>query len=174
LLMLGLAALAGLLGLAGIIGAFLAGMILAESSDQFALDERSKPIYEFLVPFFFVYIGGEVDPRSLADGGVLLLALAITAVAVVSKLIGAGGAMWGTGRRSMAIVGVGMVPRGEVGLIVAGIGLSKGIVPEEIFSVVVVMSLATTLIAPVLLNSLYARQRVRAGRASASESVERR
>lgn len=175
LLMLGLAALAGLLGLAGIIGAFLAGMTLAESSDQFALDERSKPIYEFLVPFFFVYIGGKVDPQSLADGGVLLLALAITAVAVVSKLLGASGAMWGTSRRSMAIVGVGMVPRGEVGLIVAGIGLSKGIVPESLFSVVVVMSLATTLITPYGLSALYRRGDTERGRdrAVAGEEAER-
>jgi Kef-type K+ transport system membrane component KefB len=157
LLMLGLAAAAGVIGLAAIIGAFLAGMVLAESRERFNLEHQSRPIYEFLVPFFFVFTGTRVDPASFMDGTIVLLAAAITAIAIVSKLIGAGGAMWGAGRRSMLIVGVGMVPRGEVGLIVAGIGLSQGIIPAEIFSVVVIMSIATTLVVPPALFAIYRR-----------------
>jgi len=157
LLMLGLAVAATLIGLAGIIGAFLAGMVLAESKERFNLEEQSRPLYELLVPIFFVYTGTKVDPATLTDGPILAIAVAITLIALVSKLIGAGGAMWGTGRRSMFIVGVGMVPRGEVGLIVAAIGLSQGIIPENIFSVVVVMSIATTLVVPPALAAIYRR-----------------
>jgi Kef-type K+ transport system membrane component KefB len=155
LLMLGLAAAASVIGLAGIIGAFLAGMVLAESRERFNLEAQSRPIYEFLVPVFFVYTGTKVDPRVFLDLGIVGLAAAITAIAIVSKLLGAGGAMLGTSWRSMTIVGVGMAPRGEVGLIVAGIGLSLGIIPVDIFSVVVLMSVATTLVVPPALSIIY-------------------
>lgn len=157
LLMLGLAAAASLIGLAGIIGAFLAGMVLAESRDRLDLERQTQPLYEFLVPVFFVFTGTKVDPAAFTDGSIVLLALAVTAVAVVSKLLGAGAGMWGTGRRSALIVGVGMVPRGEVGLIVAGIGLSLGVIAEEIFSVIVIMSMATTLLVPPVLSLIYRR-----------------
>jgi Kef-type K+ transport system membrane component KefB len=157
ILMLGLAASASVIGLAGIIGAFLAGMVLAESREQFDLEHQTQPVYEFLVPFFFVFTGSQVDPAVFRDGGVVGLAAAVTAIAILSKLVGAGGAMWGSGRRSMAIVGIGMVPRGEVGLIVAGLGLSLGIIPTDLFSVVVLMSIATTLVVPPALFALYRR-----------------
>jgi Kef-type K+ transport system membrane component KefB len=157
LLMLGLAAAASIIGLAGIIGAFLAGMVLAESRERFNLEEQARPIYEFLVPVFFVYTGTKVDPSVFRDGGIVMLAVAITLIALVSKLIGAGGGMWGAGRRSMLIVGTGMAPRGEVGLIVAGIGLNQGIIPVDIFSVVVIMSIATTLVVPPALTLIYRR-----------------
>jgi Kef-type K+ transport system membrane component KefB len=156
-LMLGLAALASVIGLAGIIGAFLAGMVLAESRERFNLEEQARPIAELLVPIFFVYTGTKVDPSAFLDGTIVMLAVAITLIALVSKLIGAGGAMWGTGRRSMLIVGTGMAPRGEVGLIVAGIGLNNGIIPVDIFSVVVIMSVATTLVVPPALTAIYRR-----------------
>jgi Kef-type K+ transport system membrane component KefB len=157
MLMLGLAASASIIGLAGIIGAFLAGMVLAESRERFDLERQTQPVYEFLVPFFFVFTGSQVDPAVFRDGGIVALAAAITVIAVASKLIGAGGAMWGGGRRSMAIVGIGMVPRGEVGLIVAGLGLSLGIISTDLFAVVVLMSIATTLVVPPALFALYRR-----------------
>jgi Kef-type K+ transport system membrane component KefB len=157
LLMLGLAAAAGVIGLAGIIGAFLAGMVLAESRERFNLEEQARPIYEFLVPVFFVYTGTKVDPAVFGDGGVVALAVMITLIAIASKLAGAGAGMLGTSRRSMLIVGTGMAPRGEVGLIVAGIGLSQGIIPVDIFSVVVLMSVATTLVVPPALTAIYRR-----------------
>jgi Kef-type K+ transport system membrane component KefB len=154
-LMLGLAVLAGVIGLAGIIGAFLAGMVLAESREQAYFEDQCRPIYRFLVPFFFVYTGTEVDVAVFADFSLLLLAGAITLIAILSKLMGAGGAMWGTSPRSMLIVGLGMVPRGEVGLIVASIGFGLGIIPPDIFSVVVFMSIGTTLVVPPALSMLY-------------------
>ena len=156
-LMLGLAALAGSIGLAGIIGAFLAGMVLAESRDRDDLERTLKPLAEFLVPFFFVVTGTRVSLAALGDGEVALLALAVTLVAIVSKLLGAGLGAWGLGKRSQVVIGVGMVPRGEVGLIVAGIGRGLGIIPDNIFAVVVLMSVATTLVVPPALVAIYRR-----------------
>jgi Kef-type K+ transport system membrane component KefB len=158
MLMLGLSALAGIIGLAAIIGAFLAGMMLAEADEQLELERQSKPVYEFLVPFFFVIIGTKVDPDAFTDMEVLALALGVTALAIVGKLAGCGLGSRLPGR-SAAIVGVGMVPRGEVGLVAAGIGSGIGAVSSDMFSVVVFMSIATTVLAPPVLVRLYESRR---------------
>ncbi len=164
--MLGLAALAGLLGLAGIIGAFLGGMGLAESRDREQLERTIRPIATFLVPFFFAVTGSRVSLDALRDPGIVALALAVTVVAVAGKLAGAALAMAGTRWWSALFVGVGMVPRGEVGLIVAGIGRNLGIIPADIFSVVVLMSVVTTLLVPPWLAALH-RFAPRSGAAAA-------
>lgn len=154
-LMLGLSALAAEIGLAGIIGAFLAGIVLAESREQLRLERDVRAIYEFLVPFFFVLTGAKVDPAVFTDPGTLGLAAAITGLAIAGKVIGCGAAGWGLGWRSMGILGTGMAPRGEIGFVVASIGLSLGAISDEIFSAVVFMSIATTLLAPPVLQLLY-------------------
>ncbi len=154
MLMLGLSAMAGTIGLAAIIGAFLAGMMLAEADEQFELERQSRPVYEFLVPFFFVIIGTKVDPDAFTDMEILALALAVTALAIAGKLIG-GGLGSRLPAKSAAIVGVGMVPRGEVGLVAAGIGSGIGAISSDMFSVVVFMSIATTIVAPPVLVRLY-------------------
>lgn len=100
--------------------------------------------------------GSQVDWRLFFDGGIMGVALGVTALALVGKLLGCGAGMLGLGRRSIAIVGTGMAPRGEVGLIVASLGLSLGAIPSEIFSVVVIMSILTTLVVPPVLRALYA------------------
>ena len=82
--------------------------------------------------------------------------LAVTALALLGKMSAAVWAVLGLGQRSAAIVGVGMAPRGEVGLIVASLGLSLGAIPTQIFSVVVIMSILTTLVVPPILRILYA------------------
>jgi Kef-type K+ transport system membrane component KefB len=155
LAMLGLAALSASIGLAAIIGAFLAGMVFAEAREHFALEHQTLPIYQFLVPFFFVLTGAQVDWRIFTDGGIMGIALLVTALALLGKFLGCGLGMIGLGKRSIAIVGVGMAPRGEVGLIVASLGLSLGAIPTEIFSVVVIMSILTTLVVPPVLRLLY-------------------
>jgi Kef-type K+ transport system membrane component KefB len=155
LLMLGLAVAAAKIGLAAIIGAFLAGMIFAELREQYELEKQALPLYEFLVPLFFVITGTHVDWRLFLDPSLLGLALSVTGLAIVGKVVGCGAGAWGLGPRSVAIVGVGMVPRGEVGLIVANVGKSLGIIPEAMFSTVVVMSVLTTLVVPPLLTLLY-------------------
>ncbi|MCJ7518029.1 MAG: cation:proton antiporter [Methanomassiliicoccales archaeon] len=146
----GLSAAASYFGLAAIIGAFLAGMVFAEFKDLFPVGEQFEAINEFLVPFFFLYIGISVDLS--AFGGVAILALMITFVAIATKFIGCGLGAYRLGVKSAAIVGVGMAPRGEVGLIIASVGLTIGSISNDMFSIVVFMSLLTTLVAPLLLT----------------------
>lgn len=150
------AALSASIGLAAIIGAFLAGMVFAEAREHFELEHQALPVYQFLVPFFFVITGSQVNWRLFLDGGIMGIALGVTALALLGKILGCGAGVLSLARRSIAIVGVRMTPRGEVGLIVASLGLSLGAIPLEIFSVVVIMSILTTLVAPPVLRLLYA------------------
>lgn len=152
---LGLAALAGSLHLAAIIGAFLAGMAFAETRERYELEDRLQPVYSFLVPFFFVVTGTMVDLSVFGELSNLLLGLAVIALAVIGKLFGCGLAAGPMGRRSATIVGVGMVPRGEVGILVATIGLARGVIGPDLYGIVVVMSVATTIIVPPVLTSLF-------------------
>jgi Kef-type K+ transport system membrane component KefB len=160
--------LAQWLGLAAIVGAFAAGLILDEVHYQ-RLARREKhahlesliqPLSGFLVPIFFVAMGLGVEVAIFADTEVLLFAGALTLAAIVGKLAsGAGVLERGVDRLAIAI---GMVPRGEVGLIFAGIGakLTVGGVPvvgPELFSAVVMMVMATTLITPPALGMAFAR-----------------
>lgn len=161
--MLGLAALASKVGLAAIVGAFLAGMVLAESRQQQKLHEETQPIYQFLAPFFFVITGSHVDWRVFLDGSIIGLALVITFLAIIGKVVGCGLPVVSLGWRSAATVGVGMAPRGEVGLIIASVGRSLEAVSDAMFSVVVVMSVITTLLAPPVLRLLLAKPRAKAG-----------
>jgi Kef-type K+ transport system membrane component KefB len=170
-LMLGLSAMAGIIGLAAIIGAFLAGMMLAEADEQLELERQSRPVYEFLVPFFFVIIGTKVDPDAFTDAEVLSLALGVTALAIIGKLAGGGLGSRLPGR-SAAIVGVGMVPRGEVGLVTAGIGSGIGAVSSDMYSVVVFMSIATTVLAPPVIARLFAGRGGGDGRGADLELTE--
>jgi len=148
----GLAALASYLSLAAIIGAFLAGMLFAEFRDIWPTEDKFAPINEFLVPFFFLFIGIQVNLSSFSEASILALVILVTAVAIITKFVGCGLGAKGLGRKSALIVGVGMVPRGEVGIIVASIGLTSGVLDNSLFSVVVAMSLITTLISPALLT----------------------
>lgn len=169
----GLAAVASKVGLATIIGAFLAGMILAESSDHEELEAEVAPLYAFFPPFFFAYIGTQVDLAALADPGALAMLAAVTALAIATKYGGAWLGARSLGPRDARFVGVGMVPRGEVGIIVAGIGQATGTLSDELFAVIVAMSILTTLIVPPVLRRLAPtegrepRQGERAGSATA-------
>jgi len=154
ILCLGLAAFAANIGLAALIGAFLAGMIVAETKDHTAIEEEVRPLYSFFPPFFFAFIGIELDLGALLDGHALWLLAAITVLAAVTKLVPAYLAARGLGRTEAAIVGVGMVPRGEVGIVVASIGAAEGVVDAELFAVVVGMAVLTTLAAPFALRRL--------------------
>lgn len=155
ILSLGLAAFAANIGLAALIGAFLAGMIVAETKDHTAIEEEVRPLYAFFPPFFFAFIGIELDLGELLNGHALVLLAAITAIAAAAKLVPAYlASRRPLGQREAAIVGVGMVPRGEVGIVVASIGAAEGVVDPELFGVVVGMSILTTLIAPFALRRL--------------------
>lgn len=152
ILCLGVAALAAQIGLAAIIGAFLAGLMVAETQDQHPIEEEVAPLYAFFPPFFFVFIGMQVPLGELADGGTLLVLAGITALAIVTKYAGARLASRSFGPKESELVALGMVPRGEVGIIVAGIGVTEGVVDERLFAVIVGMSVLTTLVVPPLLR----------------------
>lgn len=149
------AVLAGTIGLAAIVGAYLAGLIVAELSDELELKRDLSPIRALLVPFFFVLTGARFDVGTMLDPGALVLGVALTVIAIVTKLIGCGLAMWGTSLRSAVRVGVGMVPRGEVGLVVASLGLAAGIIDGPLYGAVLMMVAVTTLAAPLLLGPAF-------------------
>jgi len=157
ILCLGLAAFSAQIGLAAIIGAFLAGMVVAETKDRHDFEEEIAPLYAFFPPFFFVFIGLEVELDAFTDAGTLGLLLAITVLAFATKFGAAWLAARSMGTRDAVVVGLGMVPRGEVGIIVAGIGATAGVVEPDLFAVIVGMSIATTLLIPPLLRRALAR-----------------
>ena len=148
-------------GMAAITGAFLAGLAFARTSYRRRIEESmSVMAYSWLVPVFFISIGLETNARALGWAGVPF-ALVLVALAVVSKVLGCGlGARLGgcTLEESRA-VGVGMVSRGEVGLIVATVGLQAGLIGDDVFAAAVIMVLATTLLTPVMLRLLYPRRK---------------
>jgi len=154
LICLGLAAFASQIGLAAIIGAFLAGMIVAETRDQSPIEAEIAPLYAFFPPFFFAFIGLEMSLAAFGDLDTLLLLAGVTVLAIATKFAGAYVGALRMGRRDATFVGVGMVPRGEVGIIVAGIGNATGTIDAELFAIIVAMSVITTLIVPPILRRL--------------------
>jgi Kef-type K+ transport system membrane component KefB len=155
-LCLGLAAAASYLGLAAIIGAFLAGMVAAESRQRHTLERQVQVIMSLLVPFFFVVTGAQVELGQLASLPVLGTLLVVTVLAVLGKLVGCGLAARSLGVRSALVVGVGMVPRGEVGIIVATLGQQAKVFSGDTYALIIAMSLLTSVIAPPVLKRLLA------------------
>lgn len=145
-----LAVVASYAGVAAIIGAFLAGVALAETVSH-RVHILAQGVTELLVPFFLAGIGLALDVSILKDPKVLALAALITVAAVVSKLIGCGLGAWPLGFVEARRIGVGMIPRGEVGMVVAQIGATMGTVSQQTYGVVVIMAVMTTVIAPILL-----------------------
>lgn len=169
ILMLGLAALAALIGLAAIIGAFLAGMVVGESSERHALEEEVAPVAAFFTPFFFGFIGAQVNLAALADPLTLALLAGLTVLAVMTKFAGAFAGAIRLGRQRAALIGWGMVPRGEVGIVVAGLGLGAGAISSQLYSVVVGMAVLTTLMVPPLMAPLVRRAEPGAAEPGAAE-----
>jgi Kef-type K+ transport system membrane component KefB len=153
--MLLFAAAAETIGLAAIVGSFFAGMGFSEGPDRWELKAKTEPLYEWLVPFFFVHMGMRVDVSLFADPAVLLPGLVLVAIAIATKVVGCGIAVIGEGLPSALAVGVGMVPRGEVGLIVAAMGASMGVVSAPVFAMIVLVVAVTTLAVPPLLPSVF-------------------
>ena len=156
-LCLGLAWLSTLFGLAAIIGAFLAGMIASETRQQHALEKQTRPLLALLTPFFFVVTGSKVDLHELASAEALRMLAVVTAIAIVSKFIGGWLGSISLGRRSATIIGFGMVPRGEVGIVVATLGLAAGVFDNRIYAIIVAMSLLTAVVTPPILAWLLKR-----------------
>jgi len=156
-LCLGLSLASIYIGMAAIIGAFLAGLALADYAGQYRLQENAHPIMEFLAPFFFVLLGAQVNLRTIYQPGILLMVGIVCLLAILSKLIGCGLGALPLGFKNALRIGVGMIPRGEVGLIVAGVGLKLHTISPEVYTVVVMMSIVTTLFAPPVLRALLPR-----------------
>jgi Kef-type K+ transport system membrane component KefB len=142
---------------APLVGAFAAGLILARTEHQGLIEERLKPITDVFVPIFFVLVGVAVNlthlnPFNPENQSVLLLAGGLTLVGIIGKLMSA----WGVLDRSVNrwVVGVGMVPRGEVGLIFAGVGLGAHIITDGQYGAILIVVALTTFFSPIFLKRL--------------------
>ena len=155
-----LAALSEWLGLATIVGAFAAGLILAKTDRSTHIDEQLKPVADLFVPVFFVTVGMKVMPTTLnpfdTEAGGLALALLLIGAAIAGKL-SAGLAVYQKGVKRWP-VGVGMVPRGEVGLVFAGTGLASGIIGKDLYAVLITMIMVTTFVVPPWLKAIYSER----------------
>jgi Kef-type K+ transport system membrane component KefB len=156
-LCLGLSAAAEQIGMAAIIGAFFAGLAFAEFSPQWNLQPRANALNEFLAPFFFFTLGAQLDLH-VFSGRVLITASVLSLLAIAAKMAGCGLPALGLGRKDALRVGVGMTPRGEVGLIVAAVGMSLHTISQEAYGVVLFMTAVTTLLAPPWLRYLFRKQ----------------
>jgi Kef-type K+ transport system membrane component KefB len=151
---LGLAYLSTRFGLAAIIGAFLAGMIASETRQRESLEHQTQPLLALMTPFFFVMTGSKVELAQLGDASTLMTLGVITIIAIVSKLIGGYLGALSLGRRGALIVGIGMIPRGEVGVVIASLGLVAGVFTPRTYALIVAMSLLTAMMTPPLLAIL--------------------
>ena len=156
-LCLGLAFVSTEFGLAAIIGAFLAGMIASETRQREELEHQVGPLLALLTPFFFVITGAKINLAELASAHALWLLLVVTLIAIASKLLGGYLGARSLGNRGALIVGFGMVPRGEVGVVIASLGLAAGVFTEQIYAVIVAMSLLTAMVTPPILAVLLKR-----------------
>lgn len=154
-----LAYIAAAIQLEAILGAFAAGLILAETSKHKELEEQISPIADMLVPIFFITVGARTDlsvlnPMEPANRAGLIIASFLVVVAVVGKVI-AGFVIFGQPGVNRLAVGVGMIPRGEVGLVFAGVGAASGVLTESLDAAIIVMVIFTTFMAPPLLRMVF-------------------
>jgi len=152
----GAAALAGLIGLSPIVGAFAVGMALSTSRVFEKIEGFIRRIGLIFAPLFFSIIGAQVDFRGI-DLEILMLSAIIIVIAVLTKYLGCGLPAWFflKDKTKGMRVGIGMISRGEVGLIVAGVGLSAGVLSSSVYSTIVIMVAATTIITPIWLKMDY-------------------
>ena len=151
---LGLSYAAVKIGMVAIIGAFFAGLAFAEYSPRWNLRSRAFSINEFLAPFFFFSMGARMN-MAVFDRKLVVSAIVVSLLAIVSKLVGCGLPVLRSGWKTALKVGVGMVPRGEVGLVVALVGLQMKIVSESAYAIVIFMTGVTTLVAPPIMKMVF-------------------
>ena len=149
------------MGLAMIIGAYVMGLALSRTDLKHPITEMLTPVYTFLVPIFFCAMGMMVDVSALCSAPVLAFGAIYTVLAVAAKVLGCMIPSMACGFNVLGglRIGAGMVPRGEVALIIAGIGLSAGYLTQEIFGIGILMTLVTTVVAPPALVGLFASDR---------------
>ncbi|MEN9870074.1 MAG: hypothetical protein RLZZ171_1062, partial [Cyanobacteriota bacterium] len=142
--------------LEAILGAFAAGLVLDETDTRKELDEQILPIADVFVPIFFVSVGARVDlsvlnPSSADNRQGLVIAAFLIVVAIIGKVI-TGWAVFGKEKVNRLAIGIGMIPRGEVGLVFAGIGAASGVLDKPLQAAIIIMVILTTFIAPPLLR----------------------
>jgi Kef-type K+ transport system membrane component KefB len=154
--------LAKLVGLAPIVGAFAAGLVLARTNQLKIIEERLKPVADVFTPIFFIMVGAAVNVRVfnpfVSDNiPILLIAFILFIVAVIGKFISG----WAVFKKHIkkSVIGIGMIPRGEVGLIFAQMGLISGVFDSRLFSAVTVMVMLTTFIVPPLLKITFSEDK---------------
>jgi len=152
IVMLGLAIVSAALGLAAIIGSFVAGLIVAETEAREEVSHEIRPLAAIFTPFFFAVTGANVDLGALLSPRIALLAISLAAVGVATKWLGGVIGARRLGRWGSTAVGVGMVPRGEVGIVVANLGLATGLLTGTLYSAVLAAVILTTIVAPFLLS----------------------
>jgi Kef-type K+ transport system membrane component KefB len=145
------AAICEMAGLALILGAYVVGLAFSKTPIAEKLIEEMRGVYHVFVPIFFVLLGMLVDFGAMKHA--FLFGCVISAVAILSKMIGCGAAGLAVGfnRVEAVRIGIGMIPRGEVALIIAGYGLTRGVVNHEMFGVAILMILFSTIVAPIFL-----------------------
>ncbi|MEP0927156.1 MULTISPECIES: cation:proton antiporter [Cyanophyceae] len=154
-----LAYIAAAIQLEAILGAFAAGLILAETSKHKEIEEQISPIADMLVPIFFIVVGARTDisvlnPLNPENRAGLVIASFLVVVAILGKVI-TGFAIFGQPGINRLAVGVGMIPRGEVGLVFAGVGAASGVLTESLDAAIIVMVIFTTFVAPPLLRIVF-------------------
>lgn len=151
-----MAFLANIIHLEAILGAFAAGLVLDETDQRKELDQQVMPIADLMVPIFFVTVGAKADfgvlnPAVAANREGLVIAVFLIAVAIIGKVV-TGWAVFGQPGINRLAIGVGMIPRGEVGLVFAGIGSASGVLGKPLEAAIIMMVILTTFIAPPLLQ----------------------
>lgn len=143
-------------GLAMIIGAYVVGLFLSKTDISYVIQETLHPIERLFVPIFFAVMGMKINVLNLLKPEYLVFGIVFTIIAILTKLIGCGGIslFFNFNKTGALRIGFGMAPRGEVALIISGIGLSAGILNENSFTVIALMIILTTLFAPQFLNSM--------------------
>lgn len=143
-------------GLAMIIGSYVAGLSLSKTDVSFMIQEKLDGLHKFFVPIFFCVMGMLINLKELASWEVCAFGLLYTLVAIIGKIIGCSSPslFLNFNLRGALRVGVGMIPRGEVALIIAGVGLATGVINDEVFNIVMIMTFLTTLITPLVLDKM--------------------
>jgi len=160
-LFFGAAALAGTIGLSPIVGAFSVGMAISATKSFERVEEYASKLALIFAPLFFAYIGAQVDFRGV-NLEIILLSSVVIVVAIVTKLFGCGlpSLLFLKDKKKSMRVGIGMISRGEVGLIVAGVGVTSGIFSDSIYTTIVIMVAVTTIITPIWLKSSYKKETI--------------
>jgi Kef-type K+ transport system membrane component KefB len=155
----GAAAISAFVGLSPIVGAFAVGMAVSSTKIIKRVEEYVDKLEIIFAPLFFAIIGAQVDLRGV-NINVLVLSVVIVTVAIVTKLVGCGipSLIFLKDKTKSTRVGIGMISRGEVGLIVAGVGVTSGVLSTDIYTAVIIMVAATTVVSPIWLRKSYKKQ----------------